>query len=229
MQSKLLRQSAEDAERDAKQWAASSADDEHTVGGISWGDADGDDGSDKDQGAPSIYRCDNIGEATRLIDVLRSASGSNQITAGSKELSAMTQQLCKFQHAALGSTAELHARIVPEQVKMIQGIQGMNDVAVNDGPQRRRSHDETAQRDSSGPGAASTVASIAFISICRHLDLVCNGENGSANSDGRAPQLRDQFVDSPTRTDWQEKYLLIINKVSMLGARTLYMINKRIY
>ncbi|KAH7302896.1 hypothetical protein B0I35DRAFT_403075 [Stachybotrys elegans] len=254
----LLRRSAEDAKRDAKQWAASSADDEHTVGGVSWGDADGDDGSDNDRGAPSLYRCDNIGEATRLIDVLRSASGSNQITAGSKELSAMTQQLCRFQHAALGSTAELRARIVPEQgtrmvmvawpdgtlgeaevptqrllksiksqqastsreiVKMIQGIQGMNDVAVNDGPQRRRSHDETARRDSSEPGVGPTVAvcfgpstsfmaagrqlverftlnekqSIAFLSICRHLDLVCHGENENTNSDERAPQLR-QFV-----------------------------------
>ncbi|KAL6409105.1 hypothetical protein AUP68_05475 [Ilyonectria robusta] len=46
---------------------------------------------------------------------MRSAGGANQITAGSKELSVMTQQLCRFQYAALGSTSELRARIASER------------------------------------------------------------------------------------------------------------------
>ncbi|PVH91576.1 hypothetical protein DM02DRAFT_647273 [Periconia macrospinosa] len=32
----------------------------------------------------------------------------------------------------------------------------------------------------------------------------------------------DLRIDGQTRMDWQEKYMLIIDEVSMLGARTLY-------
>ncbi|KAH7140467.1 hypothetical protein B0J13DRAFT_64581 [Dactylonectria estremocensis] len=60
------------------------------------GDGGGGSVSDRDEEMHAAYRCDNIGDATRLIDVLRSAGGANQITAGSKELSVMTQQLCRF-------------------------------------------------------------------------------------------------------------------------------------
>lgn len=35
-------------------------------------------------------------------------------------------------------------------------------------------------------------------------------------------------VDGETKMDWQEKYLLIIDEVSMLGARTLYAVNEQL-
>jgi hypothetical protein len=35
-------------------------------------------------------------------------------------------------------------------------------------------------------------------------------------------------VDGQTKMNWQEKYLLIIDEVSMLGARTLYAVNERL-
>jgi hypothetical protein len=35
----------------------------------------------------------------------------------------------------------------------------------------------------------------------------------------------DRYVNGPSRMDWQEKYLLIVNEVSMLAPRTLYMVN----
>lgn len=55
-----------------------------------------------------------VGDATRLIDVVSNASGINKITGDSEELSAMMQQLSRSQHAALGSTSELRARIAVE-------------------------------------------------------------------------------------------------------------------
>lgn len=59
-------------------------------------------------------RCDNIGDATRLVDVVRAAAGANQITADSKELMAMAQQLRRFQQSALSSKGEFQASVEPE-------------------------------------------------------------------------------------------------------------------
>ncbi|KAH7115416.1 hypothetical protein B0J13DRAFT_408568, partial [Dactylonectria estremocensis] len=99
----------EDAQRDARQWAASSGEEDLVAGETGSGGA-----VEGDDEAQSAYRSDDIGDATRLIDVVRNAAAANQITGDSKELSAMMQQLCRFQHAALGSTSELRARIAVE-------------------------------------------------------------------------------------------------------------------
>ncbi|KAF5696631.1 ATP-dependent DNA helicase PIF1 [Fusarium mundagurra] len=104
----LLQRSAEDAKRDARQWAAQS------------GDGDGDPGVDTvgpecDMEPRTAYRSDRVGTATRLLDVLRQAIARKEITAGSKEISTMAQQLSQFQQLALCSTDELHGTIVPER------------------------------------------------------------------------------------------------------------------
>ncbi|KAH7111904.1 hypothetical protein B0J13DRAFT_659453 [Dactylonectria estremocensis] len=106
----LLRRSAEDAKRDAKQWASSSGDGDPTGAHVEEAGA-----GQEDEEAASAYQSGNVGKATRLIDVVRSAIGANQITAGSRELTAMMQQLCRFQQSALCSTAELQATITPER------------------------------------------------------------------------------------------------------------------
>ncbi|XP_044717273.1 ATP-dependent DNA helicase PIF1 [Hirsutella rhossiliensis] len=109
----LLRRSAEDAKRDAKQWAASSGDGDPAGAPGDWGGWGGPGEADREAG--SAYQSDNVGNATRLIDVVRSATGANQITAGSRELSGMMQQLSRFQQSALASTAELRATVVTER------------------------------------------------------------------------------------------------------------------
>lgn len=38
----------------------------------------------------------------------------------------------------------------------------------------------------------------------------------------------DRYVNGPSRMDWQQKYLLIVDEISMLGARTLYMVNEQL-
>ncbi|XP_044717299.1 ATP-dependent DNA helicase PIF1 [Hirsutella rhossiliensis] len=78
----LLRRSAEDAKRDAKQWAASSGDGDPAGAPGDWGGWGG-----AGRGGPrggSAYQSGNGGNATRLIEVVRSAAGANQITAGSR-------------------------------------------------------------------------------------------------------------------------------------------------
>ncbi|KJZ68006.1 hypothetical protein HIM_12602 [Hirsutella minnesotensis 3608] len=62
----LLRRSAEDAKRDAKQWAASSGGGDHTVAHVEEAG-----GGQADEETASAYQSSDVGNATRLIDVIR--------------------------------------------------------------------------------------------------------------------------------------------------------------
>ncbi|KAM6514382.1 hypothetical protein FALCPG4_015531 [Fusarium falciforme] len=79
----LLRRSAEDAKRDAKQWEVTSGDGDPTVAHLEEG---GTDEAGAEFAAP--YQSNSIGDAMRLIDVVRGAVGTNQVTAKSPELMA---------------------------------------------------------------------------------------------------------------------------------------------
>src|ERR1051326_1883177 len=115
----LLRGSAEDVKRDARQWAAMSGEADLDMDTMESGAGD-------DQGQGEIYRPDDIGKAVRLIDVLRSAMGTNQITAGSKEVAAIVQDLYGFEQVALRSTDDLRSVVVheggPRRVSIPGGI-----------------------------------------------------------------------------------------------------------
>ncbi|RKK60746.1 hypothetical protein BFJ69_g17203 [Fusarium oxysporum] len=364
----LLRRSAEDAKRDAKQWAATSGDGDPTAAHVEEGGTD-------EAGAESAatYQSNSIGDATRLIDVVRGAVGTNQVTAQSPELMAMMQQLCRFQQSALCSTAELKATVISErgvrrismpgrvfsgaalppqdQVKaiksqqmsaskererMIQGIQStpavwesdrhaalqsvMTGFGEDDIEMTTADSDETAGDADAGmhvefgPSTSFFAAgkelvpsltlnkrqSIALLIICRHLDLIrqndrgdvgqlcqfVGGEGGTGKSrviealvelfakkdlsnrllitatsgtaaaringitihsacgftkdqgagantakdlDGvRLPKQAERFIHGPSRMDWQEKDVLVIDEVSMLGARTLHAVNEQL-
>ena len=361
----LLRRSAEDAKRDARQWAAISGETDPTADGVESAMGEG------DEGLGTAYQSDNIGNAHRLIDIIRNAAGSGQITAGSIEISAMVQQLSQFQEAALHSADDLQATIVQDQgprtlslpgglsgmvdiptqeqvrsikaqqislsrekKKMIQGIQSQanNDItghsaavynALNgfgeDYVHITATDSETLGRPTGpsttvqfGPATSFSEAgrqlterftlnqrqSIALQTICRQLDQVqCNeqetpqlcqfigGEGGTgksriieaiaelfaskeilhrllvtatsgtaaaringitihsacnfskdisrAGSNKKTDRIRpsgsaDLYIDGQARIDWQEKYLLIIDEVSMLGAQTLYGVNEQL-
>ncbi|KAM4056436.1 PIF1-like helicase [Hirsutella rhossiliensis] len=346
----LLRRSAEDAKRDAKQWAASSGDGDSTVTHVEEGETGG-------AGAESAatYQPNNIGDATRLIDVVRGAVGTNQATAKSPELMALMQQLCRFHQSALCSTAELEATVIPEQgnqvkaiksqqisasrerERMIQGVQttptvresdrrvalrrvmtgfGEDDIEVTMADSDETASDaEAGMRVQLGPSTSFLAAgrklatrltlnkrqSIAFLLICRRLDLMrqtdrgdvgqlcqfVGGEGGTGKSriigalvelfrrksisnrllitatsgtaaaqingitihsacgftkdqgaggankakdlDGvRLPKQAERFIHGQSRMDWQEKEVLVIDEVSMLGARTLHAVNEQL-
>ncbi|KAM4061456.1 PIF1 protein [Hirsutella rhossiliensis] len=106
----LLRRSAKDAKRDAKQWAASSGDSDPTAAHVEEGGTD-----DAGVESTATYQSNSIGDATRLIDVVRGAVGTNQVAAKSPALMAMMQQLCRFQQSTLCSAAELEATMEPER------------------------------------------------------------------------------------------------------------------
>ncbi len=334
----LLRRSAEDAKRDAKQWAAVSGE---AYAAIEAGGIDG------DQASADSYRSDHIGTAAWLIDVLRNAVQSGQVTAGSAEISAVIQQLCRLQGAEAGLVDEPSVALVAEdegwlgdpgsgvpsqeivnsiksqqksasreKEKMIQGIQSCSgERPVGEGDY---GHDLNRAEFASvslrfGPstsflGAGRELAetftlnhkqSIALRLMCRQLDRICYDERGTAQlfqfiggeggtgksrviralaalfvgkgmpsrllvtatsgtaaarvdgitihsacglsiesssrmqgksfMDGmKAAEASNLFIDGQRRASWQEKWLLIIDEVSMLGARTLYAVDRQL-
>ncbi|XP_044717360.1 PIF1-like helicase domain-containing protein [Hirsutella rhossiliensis] len=363
----LLRRSAEDAKRDAKQWAASSGDGDSTAVYL---DEDGTAEAGVEPG--SVYQADSTGNTTRLIDVVRSSIGANQITAGSPELIAMMQELSRFQQLAFSSSSEFQAAILSERgprrinipgrassgatippqsqvraiksqqtcasrerEKMIRGIQSVPPAEVTDRRAAVRSVltgfgdddilmtaadlEETVEASAGMEirlGASTSFIeagkalvarftlnkkqAIAFLIICRQLDLIrrrekgngcqlcqfVGGEGGTGKSrviealvelfaskdqsnrliitatsgtaaaringitihsacgfskdlaavanmardlDGlRMPNQAERFVHGQSRMDWQEKDVLVVDEVSMLGARTLHAVNEQL-
>jgi hypothetical protein len=94
------------AKHDARQWASKSGDADPTADVAELGTGEGEEG---DECVWRLCRLGDIGNATRLIDVLRSSMGANQITAGSNVVRLMVQQLCEFQQVALCSSEDLLA------------------------------------------------------------------------------------------------------------------------
>lgn len=350
----LLRHSAEDASRDAKQWAASSADDYLNDEG----------GEAKANGIGLLndasYRGDNIGDATRLIDVMRAASGAGQITSGSRELAEMMKHLCRFQQVALSSPEELQGSRLGDadirthceaevshncsieipmqsQVRAIKSQQASASRAIENMIQgiqdgdggRECPHVEMPLANQISPASSAMPSAriclgpstsfmevgrnlatdftlnkrqrISFLLICRQLDRIrqreseaghnshcqfIGGEGGTGKSrviqalvalferkgcanrvivtatsgtaaarihgitihsacsvtidpksgvttardiDGvRVGGSNERFVSGPARMHWQDKLLLIIDEVSMLGARTLFAVNEQL-
>ncbi|KAJ3455084.1 hypothetical protein MRS44_013684 [Fusarium solani] len=87
----FLKRSAQDARRDAKQWAA--AGDDAVLDDI---DAMGYDLQDP-TGPVKPYRPDQVGQLGRLIETVRGATAPNQVTAGSEHLLQMLDQLREAQ------------------------------------------------------------------------------------------------------------------------------------
>ncbi|KAM4066448.1 PIF1-like helicase [Hirsutella rhossiliensis] len=234
----LLRRSAEDAKRDAKQWAASSGDGDPTVAHVEEGGA-GEAGAE----SAATYQPNSIGDATRLIDVVRGAVGANQVTAKSPELMAMIQQLCRFQQSALRSTAELEATALIERGEAVKharaGIFRGRTTAAGSG-QGYQVAAGAGMDVQFGPSTSFLAAgkvlatrltlnkrqSIAFLIICRQLDLMQQTDGAMPAS--CASSSAERFIHGQSRMDWQEKDVLVIDEVSMLGARTLHAVNERL-
>jgi hypothetical protein len=88
-----LRRSAEDAKHDPRQWAAVSEETDIAADLLEPAKGEGDDG------LGTAYLSDEIVNATRFIDVLRSVTAANQITAGSSEVTMLVKQLYRFQQS----------------------------------------------------------------------------------------------------------------------------------
>ncbi|XP_044714478.1 PIF1-like helicase domain-containing protein [Hirsutella rhossiliensis] len=252
----LLRRSAEDAKRDAKQWAASSGDGDPTVAHVEEGGA-GEAGAE----SAATYQPNSIGDATRLIDVVRGAVGANQVTAKSPELMAMIQQLCRFQQSALRSTAELEATALIERGRGVHRFSDNMPPARFDAADPRGDACQLRQfvGGEGGTGksriiealvelfskkslsnrllitatsgtAAARINGITIHSACGFTkDQGAGGANMVKDLDGvRLPKQAERFIHGQSRMDWQEKDVLVIDEVSMLGARTLHAVNERL-
>jgi len=76
--------------------------------------------------------------------------------------------------------------------------------------------------------AAPRINGVMIHSACGFSKDGPRGGSDKTVSGVRSSSVADLYVDSQVRRDWQEKYLLIIDEVSMLGARTLYTVNEQL-
>jgi hypothetical protein len=76
--------------------------------------------------------------------------------------------------------------------------------------------------------AAAMVNGITMHAACHiSVDSSCTASNsGSAHI--KAPLPTSLAVDEQSRMSWQEKDVLIVDDVSMLGAKTLYSVNEQL-
>ncbi|KAM4061526.1 PIF1-like helicase [Hirsutella rhossiliensis] len=232
----LLRRSAEDAKRDAKQWAASSGDGDPTVAHVEEGGA-GEAGAE----SAATYQPNSIGDATRLIDVVRGAVGANQVTAKSPELMAMIQQLWRVfsgphyrrrirsRLSSRSSVAKGDDRFREDEVEMTMA--DSDETAIDAGAGMDVQFGPSTSFLAAGKVLATRLTlnkrqSIAFLIICRQLDLMQQTDGAMPAS--CASSSAERFIHGQSRMDWQEKDVLVIDEVSMLGARTLHAVNERL-
>ncbi|WAO96996.1 Helitron-like-N domain-containing protein [Fusarium falciforme] len=104
----LLKRSAEDARRDAKQWAA--AGDDAVLDDI---DAMGYDLQDP-TGPVKAYRPDQVGQLCRLMETVLGATAPNQVTAGSESLVKLLDQL-REAHADITDFADDLETVAPAE------------------------------------------------------------------------------------------------------------------
>ncbi|KAM4056479.1 PIF1-like helicase [Hirsutella rhossiliensis] len=141
-----------------------------------------------------------------------------------------------------------------ERVKMIQGIQSMAPAHGTDRGAAARSvltgfGEEDVQMTERQPRRRQA---IAFSIICRHLDSMrerdggdvsqlcqfVGGEGGTGKSRviealvglfaAKGPGENTARNVDGSRMDWRDKDVLVIDEVSMLGARTLHAVNERL-
>ncbi|KAM4063277.1 PIF1-like helicase [Hirsutella rhossiliensis] len=193
----LLRRSAEDAKRDAKQWAATAEEDRSTAPQAE------DEGRATGSGGEGAYRGGGAGDTARLIDVVRNAAAAGQVTAQSTELLGMTQQLCRFQQPGLESAAELAATVVAEDGP-VRRVNLPGSALSGALPRQEEASGRTAARPSAGSwgfgeddmdvtaadgdpdvGTAAGMRSIALLIVCRQLDQIRQANEAGGDGEGQ--------------------------------------------
>jgi hypothetical protein len=77
--------------------------------------------------------------------------------------------------------------------------------------------------------AAARIDGITIHSACGFSKDQGTGADTTTDLDGvRLPKQAERFVHGQSRMDWQDKDLLVIDEVSMLGARTLHAVNEQL-
>jgi len=76
--------------------------------------------------------------------------------------------------------------------------------------------------------AAASINGITIHSACNFSVDTSRTTSNSGSAQFGVPASTSLRVDGQGRMDWQEKYMLIIDEISMLGARTLHAVNEQL-
>ena len=76
--------------------------------------------------------------------------------------------------------------------------------------------------------AAVRINGVTIYLACNFSKEMLRGGSGKMINNIKGSSSVDLYIDGQVRMDWQEKCLLIIDEVSMLGARTLYTVNEQL-
>ncbi|KAM4061958.1 PIF1 protein [Hirsutella rhossiliensis] len=219
----LLRRSAEDAKRDAKQWAASSGDGDPTVAHVEEGGA-GEAGAE----SAATYQPNSIGDATRLIDVQLWRVFPGAALPPQDQVKAI-----KSQQRSPRSVAKGDDRFREDEVEMTMA--DSDETAIDAGAGMDVQFGPSTSFLAAGKVLATRLTlnkrqSIAFLIICRQLDLMqqTDGAMPASCASSSVARAAERFIHGQSRMDWQEKDVLVIDEVSMLGARTLHAVNERL-
>ncbi|KAF5131318.1 ATP-dependent DNA helicase PIF1 [Metarhizium anisopliae] len=121
-----------------------------------------------------------------------------------------TGQLCQF-IGGEGGTGK--SRVIQALVELFKSKEQPNRVLIT----------------ATSGTAAARIDGITIHSACGFSKDVATAAHMAKNVDGvRLPKQAERFVDGQSRMDWQDKDVLVIDEVSMLGARTLHAVNEKL-
>ncbi|XP_044717265.1 VrtJ [Hirsutella rhossiliensis] len=225
----LLRRSAEDAKRDAKQWAASSGDGDPTVAHVEEGGA-GEAGAE----SAATYQPNSIGDATRLIDVVRGA-GVKHARAGifrGRTTAAGSGQGYQVAAAIAAQRCEGDDRFREDEVEMTMA--DSDETAIDAGAGMDVQFGPSTSFLAAGKVLATRLTlnkrqSIAFLIICRQLDLMqqTDGAMPASCASSSVARAAERFIHGQSRMDWQEKDARH-RRGEHARARTLHAVNERL-
>ncbi|XP_044714585.1 PIF1-like helicase domain-containing protein [Hirsutella rhossiliensis] len=243
----LLRRSAEDAKRDAKQWAATAEEGELL--------------------AMTQQLCRFQQSALGSAAELAATVVADERAVAAEERGAGRERAIQGIQgggAAAGVGADRGAAL-----RGVMGGFGEDDIDVTAADGDADAGTAAGMRELAGQLTLNEKQAIALLIVCRQLDrirqgddaggdgggqlcLFIGGEGGTGKSrviealvellarrtyraggdediDGvRLAGQGERFVDGRSRMDWQEKEVLVIDEVSMLGARTLHAANEQL-
>ncbi|RKK74275.1 hypothetical protein BFJ71_g17294 [Fusarium oxysporum] len=228
----LLRRSAEDGALDARQWGVLSGKSDPIA------DVTGSHSTDRNGSHnAAVYRPDGIGTATRLIDFQETALASEEdlnaaiiLNDGLSPPQRTVSSTGTPRQEQLRAIKSQQISLSREREKAFQGMQSWPGATIPIDRATAREESEDLEQQNGQAATADRMedtdpsTSIMFGLFTSFCELAVSSET-RVREQAASSSSAGLRIDGQAKMDWQEKYALIIDEVSMLGARMLYAVN----